>query len=198
MRWNTNCLLLRVMLIIVSIGCGSLAGCVIISVGLQLQLPSLGITCLGGVNLLPTDPVYPLPLFLPMGFSWAPFLAQTANKHQMGLSVDMDAAYLTDRGDAWVIDSTGSRLAHYVYIDNLGLLGIDPNEVCKNLDSATQHFNKIGLAIHEVQKASSTGETLGICIDGGRRLVRNTWERFSYLYAALSGLLEVSVVGWWR
>ena len=66
-----------------------------------------------------------------MGFSWAPFLAQTANRYQMGRSIPGGSSYLTYRRDDWVVNSEQSRLAHYVYIDNLGILGIDPEEVRK-------------------------------------------------------------------
>ena len=132
-----------------------------------------------------------------MGFSWAPFLAQTANQYQMGRSIPGGSSYLTDRGDAWVVNSEQSRIAHYVYIDNLGSLGIDPEKVRKNLDSTTQHLNNIGLDIHEIRGASSSGEALGICVDGGRRLTRNTWQIFLYLYFGLTGVLERRrVCGW--
>ncbi len=102
-----------------------------------LPAATLGISKLLDVPLSSEDLVYPLPQFLPMGFSWPPFLAQTANQYQMECSILEGSSYLTDRGDAWVVNSEKSRLAHYVYIDNLGILGIDPEEVRRNLDSTT-------------------------------------------------------------
>lgn len=126
-----------------------------------------------------------------------PFLAQTANQYHMGCSIPEGSSYLTDRGDAWVVNSEKSRLAHYVYIDNLGILGIDPEEVRRNLDSTNRHFNNIGLDNHEIRSASSSGEAWGICVEGGRHLTRNTWQRFSHLYFGLTGILERRrVCGW--
>ena len=52
-----------------------------------LPAATLGISKLLHVPLSPEDLVYPLPHFLPMGFSWAPFLAQTANRSQTGLKI---------------------------------------------------------------------------------------------------------------
>ena len=86
-----------------------------------LPATTLGISKLLGVPLSPRDLVYPLPHFLPMAFSWPPFLAQTANQHQMGLSISGVSSYLTDRVGALVVNSDETRLAHYVYIVNLGI-----------------------------------------------------------------------------
>ena len=89
-----------------------------------LRASQLGITKLHGSLVTPDTLVYPMQNCLPMGFSWALYLAQRANRHQLTTSVPQDSTYLTDQGDAWVVDSKG-KLAHYVYIDNLGILGVD-------------------------------------------------------------------------
>ena len=55
----------------------------------------------------------------------------------------------------------------------------------------------MGLEIHEIQFDEFGGKTLGILLDGKRRLCRNTWERFSCLYGGITALLERrSLAGW--
>ena len=53
-------------------------------------------------------------------------------------------------------------LRHYVYVDNLGVLGLDYNLVCRSIDALVSELEANGLSTHETSVSSGPCEVLGV------------------------------------
>ena len=75
----------------------------------------------------PEELVWPFCRCLPMGFSWALFLAQRVNEHVCQLCPALKDSQLFKDNSAPVVIQAGATGAsvyrHYVYVDNIGALG---------------------------------------------------------------------------
>lgn len=56
-------------------------------------------------------------------------------------------------------------MLYYVYLDNIGIMGLDPSLVNDALDQAEENFNEFGLDAHEKIAAASWSENLGLVMD---------------------------------
>ena len=96
---------------------------------------------LDGVSLGPEDYVYSASGSLCMGFSWSLFFAQRVGERLMSTASALQSSILVnDRSEALVLgderESSGlkeSRVHHYVYVDNLGLMSVDQSSVEEGL-----------------------------------------------------------------
>ena len=120
---------------------------------------SVGISAIGGQPVSAGTMIWPRNCALPMGFSWAPFRAQQANLHQFSQSLQPAQSHLlTDKGGVWVLQPGQQSKAHYVYIDNLGCLCENHSYVREAIASATSHFGRVGLDLHEVDVSPDGGQ----------------------------------------
>ena len=100
------------------------------------------------------------------------------------------SVHLRDRGPGTVIGlSNGSRFVrHYVYVDNLGVVGCWKHEVARVLSEVTSTFEKVGLAVHGLEMG---GEMKASGVELDSRLLRTsvTRDRYWRLHGALSHFL---------
>ena len=90
-----------------------------------------------------------------------------------------------------VIESTGkSFFCHYTYVDNVGVLGTNPQQVLAKRTAATDALDSVGLLTHELSDALEVDEVLGIFIDGPRKLVRLSDRRYSRVRGCLQWVLH--------
>ena len=143
---------------------------------------SLGIADIDGHCIDKDVLVYPCNRVLPMGFSWPPFLAQTASLHQFTNSIAPTPSHLiTDQGSSWILRAGAGDVGHYVYIDNLGCFSDSIDNVTGIIDRAQRRFSDCGLGLHEVDVQAYGGNALGMTMDGRKLLTRNTWKRYKYM-----------------
>ena len=118
-----------------------------------------------GVVVRPDDFIWPCALALPMGWTWSLYFAQVANLGLVeSVPAVMSSHVATDRGPPIVL-APGTAW-HYVYVDNVGLLSLDPNYVRGALADTTEAFNKMGLIMHDISLACESAEALGVTLDG--------------------------------
>ena len=79
----------------------------------------VSVACVEGQRLQQDQWVWPMQVALGMGFSWATFLTQQCNVHNLQQSLPRSiVTLLTGRGEAWVLRRGAANEAHYVYIDS--------------------------------------------------------------------------------
>ena len=161
---------------------------------LPIEARHVGLTgqMLDGVVLQSNDLVYPMPGSLAMGCSWSLYFAQKINEHQFKLSPSLsDSDLMHDRGAPLVIDPTRpDTLNHYVYVDNLGIIGQNKDLVSKGLESMETHFNSKQLLLHPGEVHTSSVKALGIQLDGTSKTTRITPERLHKVRSGLRGLIS--------
>ena len=161
--------------------------------GLERYLPTMGAS----------SPVWFHLKVVPMGWSWAFWLAQRVHQELVlrtsGLGVDR---LLLDHHPAPRLEN--GQPAILVYCDNLNVYGTSPKEVNEVLDRVVSGLTRENLIVHEIEEASSSVTSLGYEIDGSRWRVRPKKEKFEKLVGALrflagrprvSGKLIEKVIG---
>ena len=161
---------------------------------LPIEARHVGLTghTLDGVVLQSNDLVYPMPGSLAMGCSWSLYFAQRINEYQFRISPGLSSSDLMhDRGAPLVIDpSCPDSLNHYVYVDNLGIIGQNKDLVSKGLEDMENHFNSKQLLLHPGEVHSGSVKALGIQLDGSSKTTRITPERLHKVRSGLRGLIS--------
>ena len=115
--------------------------------------------------------IWPCMRVVPMGWSWAMWIAQRVHTEQIlvatGLSAD---CVLVDNSPAPVLDRASVVLIPYA--DNLNVCGLDQNLVQKVKDQAVSHLQSLGFRTHEEMEASEKVQSLGFEVDGRLGLVK--------------------------
>ena len=161
---------------------------------LPIEARHVGLTghTLDGVVLQSNDLVYPMPGSLAMGCSWSLYFAQKINEHQFKLSPGVgDSQILHDRGHPLVIDTQDThKINHYVYVDNLGIVGQNKELVTSALTSMEEHFNSKQLLLHPGEVHSDSVKALGIQLNGSLKTTRITPDRLHKVRSGLRGLIS--------
>ena len=161
---------------------------------LPIEARHVGLTgqLLDGVVLQSNDLVYPMPGSLAMGCSWSLYFAQKINEYQFKLSPGLSCSDLKhDRGAPLVIDpSDPHALSHYVYVDNLGIIGQNKKLVSEGLESMENHFNSKQLLLHPGEVHTGSVKALGIQLDGSSKTTRISPERLHKVRSGLRGLIS--------
>lgn len=161
---------------------------------LPIEARHVGLTghTLEGVTLLSNDLVYPMPGSLAMGCSWSLYFAQKINEHQFSISPSLgDSGLIHDRGPPLVIDPQDPhKLNHYVYVDNLGIIGQSRELVTEGLNSVENHFNSSQLLLHPGEVHSESVKALGIQLDGSRKTTRISPDRLHKVRSGIRGLIS--------
>ena len=161
---------------------------------LPIEARHVGLTghVLDGVTLQSNDLVFPMPGSLAMGCSWSLYFAQRINECQFKLCSGLsDSGVLHDRGPPLVLNSLDSgSLNHYVYVDNLGIIGQDRSLVSRGLKSLEEHFNSRQLLLHPGEVHSGSVKALGIQLDGSLKHTRISSDRLHKVRSGLRGLLK--------
>ena len=156
-----------------------------------------GVQEVDGVSVERRTQVWPMSCSLPMGWSWSLFLAQQASSLRLSsLSCSSETFELYDQGPPLVLGGPGGD-ARYVYVDNIGRIGLDKGKGKEFAAEAVESFGAVNLKLHEVELNQQIGETLGVTVDGSRGETRNTERRTLRLWSALGALLSRRrVCGW--
>ena len=161
---------------------------------LPIEARHVGLTghTLDGVVLQSNDLVYPMPGSLAMGCSWSLYLAQKINEHQFRLSPGLSASEIVhDRSHPLIIDPDDpNKTNHYVYVDNLGIIGQSKEGVTSALSSMEDHFNSKQLLLHPGEVHSDSVKALGIQLNGSSKTTRITPDRLHKVRAGLRGLIS--------
>ena len=149
-------------------------------------------TVLEGKTLSSKDLVYPMPGSLCMGCSWSLFFAQKINERQFSLSPQLGSSRLiSDRSPPLVINpSDPDMLHHYVYVDNLGVIGQNQELVHQGVQAMQDHFNSKELLLHPGEVQCDDIKALGIYLDGRNKRTRVAPERLHKVRQALRCLLR--------
>ena len=78
-------------------------------------------------------------------------------------------APLSDHGPPLVLGGKVTKPSHYVYVDNLGILGVVRMEVARALDAACEGLNAIWLTTHERELSSASMTMLGVELNAERQ-----------------------------
>eukprot|EP00972_Heterocapsa_arctica_P013842 2040702-Heterocapsa_arctica.AAC.1 len=106
-----------------------------------------------------------------MGRSWSLLLAQSIARRAL-ISVDIpDASLVEDRRPAPVLRHKSDEFAA-AYVDNVAVLGRDPDVVNQQLARVTQHLEQLGFIVHESQPAQTSCPFVGLEFDGIARTTR--------------------------
>ena len=161
---------------------------------------SVGISFADGKRVEADEWIWPMSNCLPMGWTWSLHFAQLANATRMALLPCLDRSLaLTDRGAPLVLRADGrEETAHYVYVDNLGVISGNRDRVEAALHEAHESFDSVGLLLHETEVFEGAGKTLGVVIDGKALETRAADERFGNIRAALRWLLRRRCVAGWE
>ena len=165
----------------------------------SLRASEIGLTELDGRPLTPDTEVYPIAESLPMGWAWSLFFAQTINAYQLAKSMTLvKPLVMSDRGPPLVFrPGRGTTIGSYVYVDNLGVIADNVPLVTKQIEGAADHFNSLGLAIHEMEVNDVLGVALGIAVYVGRYQTATESRRWWFLRLALKAVLKrPRVAGW--
>ena len=127
------------------------------------NVPSKFLT--GGLTLQNGGRVHPCLRVVPMGWSWAMWIAQRIHQEQCMIASGLTAdRLLTDRRPAPPLD--GQRPVIMPYADNLNVAGTNKEVVQDTKDKVVQHLRGLGFAVHEELDASNIADSLGYRIDG--------------------------------
>ncbi|CAE8608177.1 unnamed protein product [Polarella glacialis] len=131
--------------------------------------------------------VCPIMTVVPMGWSWAMWIAQRAHQHQAMLGSQVPFSHIIVDG-APVPDLSDGSPVLLPYADNLNVAGIDRARVQAANDAAVARLREVGLIVHEETDASSMVQSLGFIIDGEVGSVRPAPEKLAKVIAAFRWL----------
>ena len=130
---------------------------------------------------------FPMLRVVPMGWSWAMWVAQRVHTHLCmeagGLSLDrviVESKAPPDLSDGEVIIIP--------YADNLNVAGIDEQRVQQVKNKIVDRLREIGFRVHEELEACSIGQSLGFLVDGAKGVVAPIPERLHKVRLALDWL----------
>ena len=113
---------------------------------------------------------FPCLRVVPMGWSWAMWLAQRIHQEQClvasGLGMDR---LLTDRRPAPSLEGTEAPVI-MPYADNLNIAGTNKAQDTK--DNVARHLRSLSFSVHEELDACTTADSLGYRIDGETGVVQ--------------------------
>eukprot|EP00971_Amphidinium_carterae_P017386 342789-Amphidinium_carterae.3 len=132
--------------------------------------------------------VYPCWNSLPMGWSWSVYFAQEASQSIMleGTGIQRDLLMTDLCADMRL----GVAPRHYVYIDNLGLIGFRRYEVCQVAESCKEVFRKKQLELHDESNTVTEVDVLGVSLSAERGCVRVSAKKFFKVWNAIGQLLR--------
>ena len=151
-----------------------------------------GITEISGVPVSGDEWVWPACACLPMGFSWSVYFAQQVAlqkvSHVDGFS--LEDSLQDDIPDRCISD----RLRFFVYIDNIGVIGKNADEVNDRMRRIKEMLERCGLKTHDHEVAALQQDVLGVTLDGSKRVTRASSVRYCRVRCLLRWLLAKGYV----
>ena len=148
--------------------------------------------------------VYPCWGVLPMSFTWSLYIAQAINQDVATRSCpSLTGTRLSDLGPPLVFKvgkgppRPQGPLAHYVYVDNLGVLAVAKQEVIDTLNALETGFNETGLLLHKSEIQSGDIQALGAMLNGSEMTTRVSDSRYWTVHRGIEALLRRRQVAGW-
>ena len=128
--------------------------------------------------------IFPMLRVVPMGWSWAMWIAQRVHQHLCleASGLDVDRIVVEGKPAPGLQDG---EVILIPYADNLNVAGIDQKRVQEVKDKIVAHLRQVGFRVHEELEACSIGQSLGFLIDGARGIVSPVPERLQKVRLAL-------------
>ena len=104
---------------------------------------------------------------VPMGWSWAMWIAQRIHQHQAAIAVDCSPDQVLVDGRPPPDLQAGSPVM-IPYADNLNVCGTCKDSVQRAKDKVVQRLRDVGFRVHEEEDAALNAQALGFIIDGER------------------------------
>jgi len=154
----------------------------------------LGFSEVEGQPLDKGDPVWPMPRSFPMGFSWSLFYCQDTGEN-LSCSVPSlsSSSLLCDRGRPLILRVFGGgrdELRHYIYVDNIGVIGLVFDAVKGALLEVTEVFTRNHLDLHGTEVTDENVEMLGVLLDARQTCTRVLSRRAYRLRQGIAALLQ--------
>ena len=119
---------------------------------------------------------FPMLRVVPMGWSWAMWIAQRVHQHQCLLASGLPSdRIMTDRRPVPSLDTDEPFVLPYA--DNLNVGGTNKDRVQEVKDKVVEHLRRIGFKVHEELDATTTCHSLGYLIDGQLGVVQPIPEK---------------------
>ena len=126
-----------------------------------------------------------------MGFSRSFWFAQDTDEHLRGREPLLDSkSRISDRGPPPVLSPFDSMPKHYVYADNLSIIGLDPASVQQALDGGIDALESAGLETHERAFGGSAMDMLGVEVNPEFQCTRLTDTRYWRLERGIDAALR--------
>ncbi len=126
---------------------------------------------------------------LPMGFSWSLYFCQAIREAKLLRVPSLhNTQRLTDRGPPAVVaaaDSTPGARSHYLYVDNMGVLGARRMAVEDSLAETAAAFDDDGLATHEAEVTALDAIAVGVNVNLLKHRVSLSQKRYWRVRQAL-------------
>ena len=137
-------------------------------------------------------------LTLPMGFSWATYIAQSVTSKKFEECIPpIISQPLSDVSESKVLVCKPGHSCHFTYIDNLGMISASQQYVQKTLDKTVAKINADHMPLHEIDIQEGLCQTLGVILDTENFQTMNTWKRFGLIKNSISAVLGKRVVFGW-
>ena len=124
---------------------------------------------------------------VPMGWSWAFWLAQRVHSHRAIIASRLPVSRLLN-DVAVVPDISDGTPVILAYCDDLNVAGTDRGRVDDVKDRIAAHFRQLGFGVHEEVATTAVVDSLGYVVDGRRGLVSPKPDKCSKLVAAFTWL----------
>ena len=131
--------------------------------------------------------VFPCLRVLPLGFSWALYLAQEVHKTIFARACE-GVPVILDRKAGVTLE--GEDTAALIYADNANHAGRIAEKVDEQRQTLSRALHDVGLETHEVEDANLLTESLGVRIDGLAKRSSVTAKRAWRLERSLRALLR--------
>ena len=131
--------------------------------------------------------VWPCMRVVPMGWSWAMWIAQRVHTEQVMIATGIGAdQILVDNAPAPSLSK--DSVVVIPYADNLNVCGLDADVVQRVKDQAVSHLRNLGFRIHEEIDASERVQSLGFEVDGRAGVVRPMKDKLMKVIATFHWL----------
>ena len=128
-----------------------------------LSAAALGVCSVSGTLVESSDSVWPCLAVAPMGWTWSLYFAQSINCDHVSDAVrPFSAQAVNAELPAVHLDGVDRRLAFFVYVDNVGILGTNPKEVEEALKATTESLDATGLLCKTDGRAHRELDILGV------------------------------------
>lgn len=149
----------------------------------------IGVYEINGAKLRPGQRICPYLTVLPMGWSWALHLCQSAMMNAIHLSGFSTNKIVSDKGSPVRIQDHDD-IACGGYVDNFIAIGNNRHSVDAGLERISERLRSFGLTVHEEESASDAIAFVGLNFNGTTGHVSLKPERILKLQKAIHELLS--------